>query len=328
MKRSTSIRIESWASIVPFRISNHVFDDFPCVVYEIEQDGLVGRGEAHGVYYHDETPESMGQQLESIETEILTGADEKQLLELLPAGGARCAVDAALWDLRAQTSGESAWKLAGVAENSVETVFTIGLEDTPEQMAAKATAAADITLFKVKLDNDRPVERITAIRNARPDSRLIIDANQGWNFSELQEFAPRLHDLGVLMIEQPLPLGRDQELVNYKSPAPLCADEACLDLSDLDAIAPLYQMINIKLDKCGGLTYGLTLARAARERGLGLMVGCMGGTSLSMAPSHVIAQLCDFVDIDGPLLIKKDREGGLIYDCGKVSLPRSPFWSV
>ncbi len=328
MKRSTSVRIESWASIVPFRISDHVWEDFPCVVYEIEQDGIVGRGEALGVYYHDETPESMAQQLESIETEILAGADEQQLLDLLPAGGARFAADSALWDLRAQICGESAWQLAGVAEDPVETVFTIGLEDTPEQMAAKATAAADTILFKVKLDNDRPVERIAAIRNARPDSRLVVDVNQGWLFSELQEFAPQLHDLGVLMIEQPLPRGYDQELVNYKSPAPLCADESCLHLGDLDEIAPRYQMINIKLDKCGGLTHGLILARDARKRGLDLMVGCMGGTSLSMAPSHVIAQLCDFVDIDGPLLIKKDREGGLIYDRGQVSLPEKPFWGV
>jgi L-alanine-DL-glutamate epimerase-like enolase superfamily enzyme len=328
MKRSTSVRTESWASIIPFRISNHVWDDFPCVVYEIEQDGIVGRGEALGVYYHDETAESMAQQLKSIETEILAGADEQQLLDLLPAGGARFAADSALWDLRAQISGASAWKLAGVAENPVETVFTIGLEDTPEQMAAKATAAADMVLFKVKLDNDRPVERIAAIRNARPDARLVVDVNQGWNFSELKEFAPQLHDLGVLMIEQPLPRGHDQELINYESPAPLCADESCLHLGDLDEIAPRYQMINIKLDKCGGLTHGLKLARAARQRGLALMVGCMGGTSLSMAPSHVIAQLCDFVDIDGPLLIKKDREGGLIYDRGRVSLPETAFWGV
>ena len=193
-------------------------------------------------------------------------------------------------------------------------------------MAAKASAAADLSLFKVKLNNDRPVERIAAIRKARPDSRLVVDANQGWNMNELRVFGPALHDLGVLMIEQPLPRGEDQELEGYESIVPLCADESCLHLGELDDVVPRYQMLNIKLDKCGGLTHGLQLAVAARNRGLALMVGCMGGTSLSMAPSHVLAQLCDFVDIDGPLLITKDREGGLIYERGLVSLPAQRFW--
>jgi L-alanine-DL-glutamate epimerase-like enolase superfamily enzyme len=328
VSRSISIRTETWPSIIPFRIANHVWDDFPCVVYEIEQDGIVGRGEALGVYYHGETPDSMASQLEGITNEMSAGASRQQLMELLPPGGARFAADSALWDLDAQISGASAWQLAGVEPKPVETVFTIGLEDTPEAMAGKATAAADLTLFKVKLDNDRPAERIAAIRNARPDSRLVVDVNQGWNFAELRKFAPQLHELGVLMIEQPLPRGGDSELAEYESPTPLCSDESCLHLGELDEAAARYQMVNIKLDKCGGLTHGLELARAAKERGLGLMVGCMGGTSLSMAPSHVIAQLCDFVDIDGPLLIKKDREGGLVYDHGKVSLPSSRFWGT
>jgi L-alanine-DL-glutamate epimerase-like enolase superfamily enzyme len=326
MTRKVSIRFESWPSIIPFRISNNVWDDFPCLVYEIEQDGVVGRGEALGVSYFNETLESMAEQLRGISAAMSKGADRKALLELLPPGGARCAADSALWDLEAQLSGISAWQTAGVEAGPIETVFTIGLEETPEQMAAKATAAADLSLFKVKLGNNRPVERITAIREARPDSRLVIDANQGWNFAELQEFGPALHELGVLMIEQPLPRGEDQELEGYESAAPLCADESCQHIGELDAAAARYQMINIKLDKCGGLTHGLELACAAREKNLGVMIGCMGGTSLSMAPSHVIAQLCDFVDIDGPLLIKKDRDGGLIYDHGIVTLPAQRFW--
>ncbi len=287
---------------------------------------MTGRGEGLGVYYHDETPESMAAQLQQISAALSAGADREQLLELLPPGGARFAADSALWDLEAQLSGRSAWATAGVAPNPVETVFTIGLEDTPEQMAAKASAAADLSLFKVKLNNDRPVERIAAIRKARPDSRLVVDANQGWSMDELRVFGPALHDLGVLMIEQPLPRGEDQELEGYESIVPLCADESCLYLGELDDVVPRYQMLNIKLDKCGGLTHGLQLAAAARNRGLALMVGCMGGTSLSMAPSHVLAQLCDFVDIDGPLLITKDREGGLIYERGLVSLPAQRFW--
>lgn len=328
MNRNVTVRSESWPCITPFRISSNVWDAFPCIVCEIDQDGVRGRGEAMGVCYLGETLESMTQQIQEISSDISQGIDREELMNLLPAGGARLAVDSALWDLEAQLSGISAWRTAGVEPNPIETVFTIGLEDTPEQMAAKAAAAADLTLFKVKLGNDRPVERIAAIREARPDSRLVVDANQGWNFGELQEFGPALHELGVLMIEQPLPRGADQELEGYKSAAPLCADESCQHIGELDAVSTRYQMINIKLDKCGGLTHGLELARAAREKGLGLMVGCMGGTSLSMAPSHVIAQLCDFVDIDGPLLIKKDRDGGLIYDHGIVTLPPEPFWGT
>jgi len=281
-----------------------------------------------GVPYLGETLESMTRQIEAVADDISRGINREELLNLLPAGGARLAVDSALWDLEAQLTGRNAWQIAGVAPDPVETVFTIGLEDTPRQMAAKASAAADLTLFKVKLGNDRPVERIAAIREARPDSRLVVDANQGWTFGELREFGPALNELGVLMIEQPLPRGEDQELENYESATPLCADESCQHLGELEVVATRYQMINIKLDKCGGLTHALELARAAKGKNLDLMVGCMGGTSLSMAPSHVIAQHCDLVDIDGPLLIRKDRDGGLVYDHGIVTLPAEPFWGT
>ncbi len=326
MKRKISIHTESWLAITPFRISNNVWDDFPCVVCEIEQGGSVGRGEALGVYYLDETLESMTTQLEKVSSELANGADRQRLLELLPPGGARMAADAALWDLEAQLTGRTAWSIAGVDASPVETVFTIGLEDTPEQMAAKATAAADISLFKVKLGADRPVERIAAIREARPEVRMVVDVNQAWTFDELKHYAPELQALGVSMLEQPLPRGGDAELEGYEPPLPLCSDESCLHLGELDDAVRRYQMINIKLDKTGGLTHGLELAHAARERGLNVMVGCMGGTSLAMAPHHVIAQLCDFVDIDGPLLIRNDRPGGLHYNKGIVTLPGRPFW--
>jgi L-alanine-DL-glutamate epimerase-like enolase superfamily enzyme len=326
VKREISVRLESWPSIIPFRISNNVWNDFPCVVCEIRQDGVTGRGEGLGVYNNGETPESMAAQLQQITAALAAGADRQQLLELLPPGGARFAADSALWDLEAQQSGISAWELAGVQPDPIQTVFTIGLEDTPEQMAAKASAAADLSLFKVKLGNDRPVERIAAICEARPDAQLVVDVNQGWNMDELKEFGPALYDLGVQMIEQPLPRGKDQELEGYASRVPLCADESCLHLGELDDAVRRYQMLNIKLDKCGGLTHGLQLAAAARDSGMALMVGCMGGTSLSMAPSHVLAQLCEFVDIDGPLLIKKDRDGGLVYKRGIVTLPAEHFW--
>ena len=326
MKRRVSLHTESWPALIPFRISNNVWDDFPCVVCEIEQDGAIGQGEALGVYYFDETPESMAAQLERVVPQLEDGAGREELQSLLPPGGARLAADAALWDLEAQLTGRTAWSIAGVEANPVETVFTIGLEDTPEAMADKALAASDVSLFKVKLGADRPVERIAAIHVARPDARMVVDVNQGWSFDELQHYAPELKALGVSMIEQPLPRGADEELENYEPPLPICGDESCLHLGELEQAASRYQMINIKLDKTGGLTHGLELARAARERGLGLMVGCMGGTSLAMAPHHVLAQLCDFVDIDGPLLVRRDRLGGLHYRKGIVTVPERPFW--
>jgi L-alanine-DL-glutamate epimerase-like enolase superfamily enzyme len=328
MKRRVSSHLENWKSLIPFRISRHTWDDFPCVVCEIEQDGIIGRGEALGVYYLGETEKTMLGQLDSIATELGNGANRHDLLKLLPAGGARCAADAALWDLEAQLSGVSAWAAAGVRADPVETVFTIGLEAEPEDMAARAAAASDLTLFKIKLNADRPVERIAAIREARPDARLVVDVNEGWEFEQLIEVAPLLADLGVSMIEQPLPRGSDEVLEGYASPLPLCADESCQHIGELGQAARRYQMINIKLDKCGGLTHGLDLAKAARDKNLGLMVGCMGGTSLCMAPMHVLAQLADFVDIDGPLLLKNDRLGGLVYERGKVTLPKRRFWGT
>ncbi|MCH8866858.1 MAG: dipeptide epimerase [Proteobacteria bacterium] len=328
MKRQVSAHLENWMALIPFRIARQTSDDFPCVVCEIGQDGRIGRGEALGVYYLGETEKSMLAQLDSIAGDLAGGAGRQELLELLPPGGARCAADAALWDLEAQLSGTSAWNTAGVAPDPIETVFTIGLEAEPEEMGARAAAAADLTLFKIKLNNDRPVERVAAIRDARPDSRLVVDVNEAWNFERLKEVAPELAALDVKMIEQPLPRGKDSELEDYASPLPLCADESCQDTTDLDDLVPRYQMINIKLDKTGGLTHGLELAQAARTKGLGLMVGCMGGTSLCMAPIHVLAQLADFVDIDGPLLLKHDRLGGFDYDCGMVSLPDKRFWGV
>ena len=326
MPRRVANHIESWASRIPFRIANYEWDDYPSVVCEIAEDGIVGRGEALGVYYLDETDRSMLAQLESIAGALRDGAGRRDLMDLLPPGGARNAADAALWDLEAQLGGTTAWAMAGVAPDPVETVFTIGLEAEPAAMAAGAAAAADLTLLKIKLNADRPVERIAAIRAARPDARLVVDANQGWDFTQLVDVAPKLAALGVLMIEQPLPRGADAGLRGYDSPVPLCADESCLHAGELDAVADRYSMINIKLDKAGGLTHGLELARAVRERGLGVMVGSMCGTSLAAAPHHVVAQLADFVDIDGPLLLKQDRFGGLVYERGFVSLPAQRFW--
>jgi L-Ala-D/L-Glu epimerase len=320
------VHIERWPAIRPFRITGTVWNSFDSIVVEISQDGQVGRGEALGVYYLHETADSLMSQIEHVAQRIESGIDRDALSKLLPPGGARNAIDCALWDLEAKLTGRSIWDLTGVQPRALETVFTIGLEATPEEMADKAVAAAGHTLLKVKLDADRPLQRLAAIRAARPDARLVVDANQGWSFRELRELAPHFASLGVQLIEQPLPRGKDHELDGYESPVPLCADESCLHLGELDQAAARYQLINIKLDKTGGLTQALELARAARARGLGLMVGCMGGGSLAMAPAFVVGCLADLVDIDGPLLQRSDRLPGLHYDGGAVAVFGRALW--
>ncbi len=326
MPITLSVHQEEWIPTTPFRISNAVWNTFPAIVVELQDGDLVGRGEAEGVYYFDETPASMIAQVEEVAEQIETGASRMELLELLPPGGARNAVDCALWDLEAKRSGKRVWELAGTDLKEIVTVYTIGLEDEPETMAEKAAAAAHQPVLKVKLGADRPVERIEAIRAARPDATIVVDANQGWDFAQLKEVAPRLKGLGVTMIEQPLPRGADEELEGHEPPLPLCGDESCVHGGELEQAARRYQMINIKLDKCGGLTHGIDIAREARRRDLGLMVGCMGGTSLAMAPSFVVGLLCDFHDVDGPLLLKNDRVFGLRYHKGVVEPPTRRLW--
>ena len=321
-----SVRHEIWPRARPFRIAGHVLDAAEIIVVELLQDRVVGRGEGAGVRYQDETCASMMQQIDAVADAVRAGIDRRCLQSLLPPGGARNALDCALWDLQAKCSGRSIWQLTGVAPKPVETVYTIGIEATPDLMAHDAAAAAQYPLLKVKLDAAQPLERIQAIRTARPDARIVVDANQAWTFAQLKAVAPALAALGVQMIEQPLPRGADTQLESYRSPVPLCADESCLHIGELDAAARRYQMINIKLDKTGGLTSALELVGAARERGLGVMVGCMSGTSLAMAPAFVLACLCDFVDIDGPLLQKSDRLPGLDYRGGAVSVFGPQVW--
>ena len=321
-----SAHIEEWRLKQPFRISGKEWVSTRSVVVQVAAGGCVGRGEAQGIFYAGETAETMLAQVFDAMATIRNGVTRDRLLSLLPSGGARNAIDCALWDLEARQSGRSVWELTGIDPRPVTTVFTIGLEPEPEQMAANARAAAELPVLKIKLDADRPVERLAAIREARPDARLVVDANQGWSFNLLQAVLPRAADLGVEMIEQPLPRGEDDVLEGFESPVLLAADESCLDTGDLDRASRRYGMINIKLDKTGGLTEALRLAKAAKDKGLKLMVGNMTGTSLSMAPSFVIAQRCDLVDIDGPLLLKNDHPDGLRYDRGIVGVFDPGFW--
>jgi len=319
-----SHHIESWALARPFRIAGKTWLSFDCLVAEVlDGQGHVGRGEAMGVHYCGETLASMAAQIDALPAVT----DRATLLQHLPPGGARNALDCALWDLEAKRSGRSVFELVGAQQPAkLQTVSTIGLEPEPEDMARRAVELGSYSLLKIKLDGDRPLERTQAIRAARPDARLVIDANQGWNFAQLQAVAPGMAALGVEMIEQPLPRGADEELEGWCSAVPLCADESCLHGGELDTAARRYQRINIKLDKTGGLTHALQLAARARERGLGLMVGCMGGSSLAMAPAFVLGSLAELIDIDGPLLQRHDRFPSLRYERGWVSPPTRQLW--
>jgi len=321
-----SVHIEEWEMTQPFRIAGSVWTHSRSIVVQLAEDGVTGRGEAQGVFYLGETAESLYRQVDGLSARIRQGIDRKALQTLLPAGGARNAVDCALWDLECKQKGKSIWQLTGIEPHPVTTVFTIGMEATPEAMAAKAAAAVDAPVLKIKVDSHQPAEKLAAIRSARPDAKLVVDANQGWDFDLLRQVLPRCVELGLEMIEQPLKRGADEMLEGFDSPITLAADESCLHSGELDTAARRYGMINIKLDKTGGLTEALKLARAAREKGCKLMVGNMVGTSLGMAPSFVIAQLCDFVDIDGPLLLKYDHPNGLSYDCGVASVFDPEFW--
>jgi len=321
-----SAHVEEWELVQPFRISGFESTKAQSLVVQLSDGRFTGRGEAQGVYYLDETSDSIFRQLHDIAGLVRRGISRADLEQILPPGGARNALDCALWDLECKQSGKTIWQLTGIDPKPVSTVFTIGLEDTPEAMASKASSAMDCPILKIKLSDHMPCEKLAAIRAARPDATLVVDANQGWSFELLKSVLPKLQKLGLQMLEQPLPRGADEALEGFESPITLCADESCLHSGELENAARRYSMINIKLDKTGGLTEALKLARAARAKGLKLMVGNMVGSSLSMAPAFVIAQLCDFVDIDGPLLQKYDHPNGLVYEKGVVDVFDPGFW--
>ena len=321
-----NLHITRWELTQPFRISGNEWINSDCLVVQLSEDGFIGRGEAQGVFYLDETAESIFKEAHAVTGEIRKGISRQELQSLLPAGGARNAIDCAMWDLECKKAGKTIWELTGIDPKPVTTVFTIGLEDTPEAMAAKAAAAADAPILKIKLSDHMPYEKLAAIRAARPDAELVVDANQGWDFELLKEVVPKCVDLNLAMLEQPLARGGDEMLEGFVSPITLAADESCLHTGELETAARRYSMINIKLDKTGGLTEGLRLAKAARAKGCRLMVGNMVGTSLSMAPSFVVAQLCDFVDIDGPLLLRYDQPRAMVYNKGVVKGFDSRLW--
>ena len=307
----------------PFVITGYTFTQLHALWVTVEHDGYRGRGEGVGMYYLGETPTSMREQLEALRGEIESGAKRADIQGLLPPGGARNALDCALWDWECKSQGKTIWEMLSAEPKPLLTVATVGI-GTPEEMAEKAVRFGSYRHLKIKVDGIDPLAKLRAIREARPDATLVIDVNEGWTFDELVAYLPSLEELAVAFIEQPLARGHDDALRGLSSPIAIGGDESCRDLSEYENAAEKYDVINIKLDKCGGLTEALQLVERAKMDGKDLMVGNMTGTSLSMAPSHVIGQSCRFVDIDGPLLLAADIEPGLRYLPGGVVEPPTP----
>lgn len=320
-----TVVVERWPLAEPLRIASTVIDAVDVVVAELHAGVHVGRGEGIGVFYRNDNAEIGAGELRSVAAPLMSGVSYTAVYDSLKSWAARTALDCAAWDLLCKQTSRSIWELTGVSEGPVETFSTISL-DTPAQMAASAKARRGARL-KLKIDASDPVAQVEAVRRARPDAILIADANQALSFAQLQDIAAALAGFDLKLLEQPLPAGADQALEGYASPVPLAADESCLDLSDLDIAARRYDVINVKIDKTGGLTGALRLERESRKRGLKTMVGCMAGTSLSMAPGFVVARSgATFVDLDGPVLLREDRAGGASY-LGEIATPPTrSFW--
>jgi L-Ala-D/L-Glu epimerase len=318
------VNVEQWPLAKPFRISGYTFESLDLLVVELEQTGHQGRGEAAGIYYKKDTPRAIKQTIESLRATIERGITRDELQRLLPPGGARNALDCALWDLEAKVRGGSVWDLAQVGPpRELLTTFTCGA-DAPEVMVATARSYNHARALKLKLTGE-PIdaERVQAVRDACPEVWLAVDANQGFTRDALDRLMPVLVDARVALIEQPYPIGEEHWLQGYQSPIPIAADESAQCLADLPTLVGRFNVVNIKLDKCGGLTEALAIAREAQRYGLSTMVGNMLGTSLAMAPAFVVGQLCSVVDLDGPVFLKEDREPHVAYRDGHITCPKA-----
>ena len=326
-RRMIGTAVQSWPVAGSFTIARGSRTEAIVVSVTLEEDGFVGHGECTPYARYGETPQSVLAQIETVSDLIEQGGTRSALLEAMKAGAARNALDCALWDLEAKKSGVPAHALAGIDRLSpVTTAFTISL-GAPRKMAADAAAAADRPILKIKLGGgeDDPA-RIAAVREAVPDATLIVDANEGWTPDNLIRNLDACLDAGVDCVEQPLPAAADDALFGLDHKVPLCADESAHGIAELDRLAALYDMINIKLDKTGGLTGALQLVQAAKQHELGIMVGCMLGSSLAMAPAFLLTPWARFVDLDAPLLLAKDREPGMRYEGSLVYPPSRTLW--
>ena len=307
----------------PFTITGYTFVDWPFVVATLRDGEAVGQGEASGVYYLGDDAARMVVDIEAVRGEIEDGADRQALQSLLPPSGARNALDCALWDLEAKRAGKPVWALAGLAApRALLTTFTLGAAE-PGAMAAGAVAYGHAKALKLKLTGDAGLdaERVKAVRAARPDVWLGVDANQGFTPDSLEALLPTLLASDVMLVEQPFARGREADLDGLSSPIPIAADESVLGFDDLEGLVGRVHIVNLKLDKCGGLTEGLKMAAEARRLGFGVMVGNMVGSSLAMAPAFILGQLCDIVDLDGPIFLARDRAPSVVYQDGLISYP-------
>ena len=320
-------RIETWPVAGSFVIARGAKDHVDVVLVEIGDGDHLGRGEATAIYYHGESAESVLAQAQAAAAEIARGAERADLLRQMPRGAARNAIDCALWDLEAKREGRPVWSLAGLtAPKPLQSAFTISLGD-PVRMETDARGAALIyPLLKLKLAGEGDIERVAAVRRGAPAARLIVDANESWTGRDVAAEAAALLPYGVELIEQPVRAGEDHLLDGVASPIPLCADESCQDRTDLSRCIGRYAAINIKLDKAGGLTEALALAGAARAANMDLMVGCMLSTSLGIAPAILVAQGAKWVDVDGPLLLARDRDHPVLFDRGVARPADGRLW--
>jgi L-alanine-DL-glutamate epimerase-like enolase superfamily enzyme len=314
------VTVEKLRLAAPFRISGFVFESQDVVLVELQAGEHRGRGEASGVYYLGDTAAKMVAAIEAHRSEIEAGISRAALQQLLPPGGARNALDCALWELDASRASQPVWKLAGLQLlNPLVTTFTLGADD-PAVMAEGARKYSHARSLKLKLTGEvqQDIARVRAVRSARPGVWIGVDANQGYTLDALPRLMDELTRAEVALLEQPLARGREADLEGFSSPIPIAADESALSLADLPGLVGRFNIVNIKLDKCGGLTEGLAMARKARDLGLGVMVGNMVGTSLAMAPGFILGQLCDVVDLDGPIFLSADRTPSAIYADGKI----------
>jgi L-alanine-DL-glutamate epimerase-like enolase superfamily enzyme len=319
-------RIERWPIAGSFTISRGAKTEAVTVVAEVSRGGLTGRGECVPYPRYGETPEATLAALQAMQEPLRRGLDRRALQAAMAPGAARNALDCALLDLEAKTSGQRAWNLLGrPAPKACTTAYTISL-GSPEGMAAATAKAAHRPLLKIKLGGDGDGRRIAAVRKAAPDSELIVDANEAWTSDNLEQNLRECAEARVTLVEQPLPAGQDEALKRIRRPLAVCADESVHDRASLNGLRERYDAVNIKLDKTGGLTEALAMADAAQALGFQIMIGCMVATSLAMAPAMLLAQQARFVDLDGPLLLARDRDGGLRYDGSLVYPPEAALW--
>ena len=326
MPRTLTVAVERFPIAGTFTISRGAKTEAVVVTATISDGRATGRGECVPYARYGESVESVTAAIESARAAIEAGCDRPQLQTLLPAGAARNALDCALWDLDAKRVGIPACKVAGLHRLSpATTAYTISV-GAPEAMAEAAAKAAARPVLKIKLAGAGDPERIAAVRRAAPEAQLIVDANEAWAESDLAGHFAACAAAGVALIEQPLPAGRDEALAHLIRPIPVCADESVHDREGLEALRDRYDAVNIKLDKTGGLTEALALAADAERLGFAIFVGCMVGTSLAMAPAMLLTARAQFVDLDGPLLLARDREPGLVYDGSIVHPPTPELW--